>query len=90
MPADLKKVAREMLLALDNAEVESLMTHDGFIAIVESRLQTLVSEVRAQAMEEAASIADANARMWVSDDGNQACNEISEAIRRASGNSGKD
>jgi hypothetical protein len=40
MPADLKKVARE--IAYKCTEV------------VESRLQTLVAEVRAQAMEEAA------------------------------------
>jgi vacuolar-type H+-ATPase subunit H len=84
MPADLKKVARE--IAYKCTEV------------VESRLQTLVAEVRAQAMEEAAKICD-HETAYQSQYAHGIAREpmramghvISEVIRRrASGNSGKD
>jgi hypothetical protein len=53
MPADLKKVAREIVdLGV------CCYTNAMYAEQVESRLETLVSEVRAQAMEEAAKIAD--------------------------------
>jgi hypothetical protein len=51
MPADLKKVAGDVL-----SHFHSVNDYDA--AFLESRLQTLVSEVRAQAMEEAAKIAE--------------------------------
>jgi hypothetical protein len=59
MPADLKKVAREIVdLGM------CCYTNAMFAEKVESRLQTLVSEVRAQAMEEAAAKVQALANAY--------------------------
>jgi hypothetical protein len=62
MPADLKlkEVARDIICEYVTATNGAHCTAQFSEAeqIVESRLQTLVSEVRAQAMEEAAKIAD--------------------------------
>jgi hypothetical protein len=62
MPADLKKVAREIAEGLH--AVMHVSNYGADLAFVESRLQTLVSEVRAQAMEEAAEIAEDWARHY--------------------------
>jgi hypothetical protein len=53
MPADLKKVARELQDLFDSLDYHN---SDIDLPAIEFILQTLVSEVRAQAMEEAGSM----------------------------------
>jgi hypothetical protein len=55
MPADLKNVARELQDLFDSLDYHN---SDMDLPAVEFILQTLVSEVRAQTLEEAAKIAD--------------------------------
>jgi hypothetical protein len=81
MPADLKKVAKEIENHLEDFNLDG----DEAEQFIESRL----SEVRAQAMEEAANIADEERTGWMAEGIAASCSIARAIRRRASGKEDK-